>query len=131
MIVKLSGGDFSADLIQPFNVAMVHCAHRVTHVFPALVRPWELAEGGVLHLFLRTCQEGDQAPSLEHFRDGQACELAEGWVNVHKLHQRAGLLSVCLGPGQADDEGSPGIDLVVRLFAPATVLSQFPSMITP
>ncbi len=78
---------------------------------------------------LGVLQNGPEASPLAMPGDGYAGEIAEGGIEVDELDQAGG--PARLSPRVAHDQRNPRVAFEVRVLAPARVIAELPSVVSP
>ena len=61
----------------------------------------------------------------------QPRQIAQRRIDIDEFHQRVGALPVRLRARRPNDQRNTGVDLVIRLLAPAAMLAQLPAVVAP
>src|SRR5260370_22466909 len=88
----------------------------------------ELAENGGLPAPRRIAKQWRQTGTFEFARDAR--QSAESGIEIHEFNQPVTNLPART-PRRANDQRHAGAPFVVRHLAPAVVVAQFPTLITP
>ena len=139
-IVDFDGRDItrnSRDVIPetPFDVVVSGCDHRVAHISFAVRRhsgiSVKLAEGGGFPLPFGIQQQRLETRPFHVIWNFDSRDVAESREDIDEFDE-----SIATGSGggysrNANQQWHADIDVIVGLFAPTAVLTQFPTVVSP